>query len=390
MEQQLTAIRSLHFLLPHKESQLLDKLPARLNQLADTVDSFYTLLGPRNWVFHDDLDLIAMADLVAANKNDPESAEQTLIAWYKADDRLPRLVRRLHRHEGLGARMHLLKLALDDFQAGRYYAVVQVLLSVMDGFVNDLSTANRKGLHARDPEGLDAWDSVVGHHLGLTNAHKSFMKSFKARSDEPVYDLYRNGIVHGTLTNYNNLIIATKAWNRVFAVADWVRATEAQQDETNKHSEVTWEEITEHIQSHAEINTALDAFTPASLTAENDEFTVHPAFVACTSFLNAWKSQNYGYMARSITKAQGGAVAPAQVRNEYQAHTLSQFHITAIKQHAAAITMVAAELTIDGDTFAPELRWMREDDDGQSVAPNQQGKWKLMLWGYLYMIRDTP
>ncbi len=82
-------------------------------------------------------------------------------------------------------RIPLLQMALVDYESGRFYSTVLVLLSVMDGFVNDLDTAQRKGLHARSPEDMVAWDSVVGHHLGLSHAHQSFIKGhYKTSVDE--------------------------------------------------------------------------------------------------------------------------------------------------------------------------------------------------------------
>lgn len=46
-------------------------------------------------------------------------------------------------------RIGLLQKALADYEAGRYYSTVLVLLSVTDGFVNDLDTAARQGLYTR-------------------------------------------------------------------------------------------------------------------------------------------------------------------------------------------------------------------------------------------------
>lgn len=171
MEQQLVGMRLLKFLIPKEKRHLLKDLPAQLERITGTVDAFYALLGPRHWVFHDDLSVDDMADLVVDHAGDAEGAEQHFIGWYQDDERLPRMVKRLNGHPALHARMHLLTLALQDHQAQRYYAVVQVLLSVMDGFVNDLEPASRRGLHARKPHEMDAWDSVVGHHLGLSAAH---------------------------------------------------------------------------------------------------------------------------------------------------------------------------------------------------------------------------
>jgi hypothetical protein len=52
------------------------------------------------------------------------------------------------------------------------------------------------------------------------------MKRFSKTSNEEVFELYRNGIVHGVLLNFNNAVVASKAWNRLFAVADWATSRE--------------------------------------------------------------------------------------------------------------------------------------------------------------------
>jgi hypothetical protein len=40
-----------------------------------------------------------------------------------------------------------------------------------------------------------------------------------------VFDVYRHGIVHGTVSRFDNVVVATKAWKMLFAVADWAAAT---------------------------------------------------------------------------------------------------------------------------------------------------------------------
>lgn len=41
-----------------------------------------------------------------------------------------------------------------------------------------------------------------------------------------MYDLYRHGIMHGTIVDFNNIVVATKAWNLFFSVLDWAKAKE--------------------------------------------------------------------------------------------------------------------------------------------------------------------
>jgi hypothetical protein len=124
LDQQLKGFHLLRFMVPKKDRQLLDGIPAQLDHIAVIVDAFYDLLGRRNWVFHNDLSVDDMAALVSDYANDPDSAEAAFIAWYQSDDRLSWLVTRLHGHEALRARMDLLRLAQEDYRTGRYYAGV--------------------------------------------------------------------------------------------------------------------------------------------------------------------------------------------------------------------------------------------------------------------------
>ncbi|MBK9343935.1 MAG: hypothetical protein IPN07_13140 [Dehalococcoidia bacterium] len=99
------------------------------------------------------------------------------------------------------------------------------LIAVMDGFVNDFEPGERQGLHSRQPGEMAAWDSVVGHHMGLTHAMATFTKTIKKRVGDEVFELHRHGIMHGSVVRFDNVVVATKAWNMLFAVADWATET---------------------------------------------------------------------------------------------------------------------------------------------------------------------
>jgi hypothetical protein len=63
----------------------------------------------------------------------------------------------------------------------------------------------------------------------------------RVRQAAILYELYRNGIIHGTLLNYDNDVVATKAWNRLFAVVDWAKARTKEQQPPR--AEPTWWEV---------------------------------------------------------------------------------------------------------------------------------------------------
>jgi hypothetical protein len=168
------------------------------DDLISLVDGFYRLLGPRNWVFSNALNLERMRKVVAMPT--PEEAERELAAYLGEDGTLLQMVSWLNRFPDMRPRLPLLKKAVRDYLEGRYYSSVLVTVSTMDGFVNDaFRSEERRGLHARRPEELHVDDCVATVWDGLPSAQEAFTKSFYARVDTPVYEVYRNGIMHGPL-----------------------------------------------------------------------------------------------------------------------------------------------------------------------------------------------
>lgn len=368
-----------HFVARDQRATVAD-LERQVRRLGEVVDRFYELLGERNWIFHDDLEVSfaeRLADLSASD------AERALIEHYKDPEALRFKVRRLSRFPELRARMHLVERAEADFQAGRYYAAVQVLLSVMDGFVNDLDPGERRGLHAREVDELHAWDSVVGHHLGLAHAHGSFSRSFKKRSDEQVTELYRNGIVHGMLTNYDNDVVAAKAWNRLFAVADWASTRQKQNRPAKQRA--GWREVLRTIARNEETRRALDAWRPSSLAVGVPGFDDDEVVAATGQYLDGWRRRNYGLMARFLSPLVADTSpsrAAGHVRDAFEGRALTDYRLEHVDHPAAAVGLVDAVLQVDGTETACQLRWIRTGADGLGAAPNEEATWRLITWTF--------
>lgn len=231
---------------------------------------------------------------------------------------------------------------------------------------------------------MAAWDSIAGHHMGLSRAHRTFTKGFSKTSDEEVRELYRNGIVHGMLTNFNNPVVATKAWNRLFAVADWALSRERQA--IPPEPEPTWGDLIGQIAENGRVRKALDEWQAQTLTPKDADFENEPIFGIATEVLEAWKAKNYGKMAArlaSLTRDNTPGKSAGRVRDEYALSELEDFRITRLDFQAPVICEVDAELTIDGETKLGRMRWIRERDDGEPAVPGKQdnGKWRFMSWG---------
>lgn len=377
----LRGAKALTLIFARDKRQEFLELERKIKRMAATVDRFYDRLGDRHWIFHN-LDMEKMATLTAANMSSEEMEARFIEEAYE-EDALQLHIRTLTRFREMQPRMDLIRKAQTDYQHGRYYAVVLVLIAVMDGFVNDLDPASRRGLHNREAAEMAAWDNVVGHHKGLAAAHRTFTKSFKARIDEPVYELYRNGIVHGNITNFDNRIVAAKAWNRLFAVADWADARRKQS--VPKKPERTWRELGRDLLENARVKSLLENWQPRVVSADSPNFADHPVHQAAREFLTAWQNKRYGLMIKVLPLEMHqayGKQLPREVRSLYQAYELQTFDITTLDFHAPSVCTVGVSLRVNGIDHDAHMRWMHQTESSSDpVIEPDEGIWRLMLWG---------
>jgi hypothetical protein len=354
-------------------------LEQEVRKLAVLVDDFYALLGPRHWVYHESLNVETMHKIVSLPADD---AEQGLISVYRDPETLGFMITALHRFPAMRARMDLIDRARIDHREGRFYAAILVLLTVMDGFVNDLDAQQRRGLHAREADELNAWDSVVGHHLGLSHAHRTFTRSTLKTSSSPVSELHRNGIVHGTLLNYNNSLVASKAWNRLFAVGDWAASIEKQN--TVPEPKITWRELFKRIRANEITRQALEAWCPGAIDADDARFAGEAISNRAHDYLTAWKAGNYAAMATLITPAlaeDSPGETARMIREESELYELRDFKLRRADYCAPAVCEIEADLTFaDRPPQSARLRWIRETADGVIATTDAEGHWFLYLW----------
>lgn len=375
METQLRGLGVFALIIPKVKRSEVKRLRAEFERIVVTVDRFYALLGPRNWVFTDDLNMPAMEHVV--DTDDPVVAEARLLEHFRAEDRLSFPAGQLHRFEQMRSRMHLIEHARRDYEAARYYSCVLVLITVMDGFVNDFEKDRRKGLHSRSAEEMAAWDSVVGHHLGLSNAHKTFMKSFKKLDESEVTDLFRHGIVHGMLPNFNNELVAAKAWNRLFAVGDWADARI--KELTPPKPEPTWRDLLSRIQDTALTKKRLDHWSSHEYDADgDDEWGV---VATCEDFLGRWSGRQWAPLGQHFIQFGSDPVHVGRLaldaKSMYERRRLSEWKLLRVHHTAAAVAEVCATGTINGESESLTLRWVRVTDSNGTACEWDSGRWVL-------------
>lgn len=349
------------------------ELTASLDEITGVVDRFYEKLGERGWIFHDDLNLSAMSEIAASP--DSETAEQRLIAYYVADDHIQWSLRRLGHHAAMRPRLELAQRALHDYQERRFYSCVLVLLSLVDGFVNDFEPARRKGLHARESEEMSPWDKAAGHHKGLANAHRIYNQRVSKLDTSEQFELRRHGLVHGMLPNFDNPVIATKAWNLLFAVSDWADGEVARL--TPKEDEPTLRETLRRYADFQALKTKSESFRPYQASGSNA--TELREYTAVSDFLMAWERQRWGpvggFFIRFGDQTRDVGKQAREARSIYEHHPLENWSITRVRRETSSLAFVEVDLVVGGVAHEAEIRLVLCDEANGIELDPDAGRW---------------
>jgi hypothetical protein len=382
MSQQIQGLKLLTRVIARDQRQKLLEIEEQMERLTRVVDDFYDRLGSRNWIFHDTLNVDKIEQLIAETA-DAESAEIRLIDLYRDREEAKRWHMLLRSHEGLRKRLHLIERAREHYDADQFDSCVLQLIAIMDGFVNDVEPEARKGLHARNPDDMAAWDSAVGHHMGLTHALATFTKTFKKRVDEEVFDVYRHGIMHGTVVNFDNVVVATKAWNMLFAVADWATATHKAAEPNISAPSIrdTWKSISRH----ALYKKYQQEFVPSTIESSDSGFSSNEIMLLASEFLDAWEHGRWGIVARFkppiLCESKSDGYTAREAKTTFEPYDLKDWSIKSITYDQASSVEIMAQATVNNQVTEMRFRIVFWSVDGNVAIPDrEEGDWSLAVW----------
>ena len=361
--------------------EMTKQLNAELDRIVDVVDKFYQILGDRNWVFFDALNLERINEVVS--KPSPDDAERELISYLQEHETLKWMITRLNRFPDMQPRIPLLRKAEKDYLEGRYYSSVLATVSAMDGFVNDVFKDERRGLHARKADEMYAEDCVAAVWEGLPSVQTAFTKSVHKRIDEPIFDVYRHALMHGMATDFDNEVIASKAWCMLFAIGDWAEARMRPQDEPD--ASMTLKEALSEMaaikRKNAEEQEKLDKWHAHAVNLSNPEGPDLELVSSCIDFFDAWVSENYGKLGSFFpnqTNQTPGALA-GEAREYYSPHPISGYRITEAERPAPATAEIKVEVHSDNEDWMTSLRFVRLNGK-DPAAEWDLGEWKLIRY----------
>lgn len=286
-------------------------------------------------------------------------------------------------HDGLRQRLHQIERAREHYDAGQFDSCVLQLIAVMDGFLNDFQPGARRGLHARVPGDMAAWDSVVGHHMGLTHAMATFTRPITKRVDDEVFDVYRHGIVHGMVVRFDNVVVATKAWNMLFSVADWATATRKAAEP--KPEPPSWRETWASLTRHATYTKYLREFVPSTLKPSDPGFASNEIVLLASEFLDAWSHRQWGIVAKFmppiLRRSESAGQLARRAKETFERYEVKDWTITAMTYHQASTAKVSVQATVAGQAAEMRLRLTFCATDGNVAIPGRDdGAWSLAVW----------
>jgi len=372
-----------------------------IEEITTLPDRFNDHFVAHGWIIYEEMNLqVAKTALEKADLGDIEGAEAHLAEYYNPET-VQHKLRRMKDIEEFRPRMTLAQKALTDYREGRYHACVPVVLALMDGMVNELYlkvNGKKKGLSAEGVN-LEAWNSVSAHSNGLGRLVPLMMKGRNKTTTQQIDIPYRHGIMHGMDLGYDNRIVAAKTWAALFSLRDWaIKAEKGTFEHPSAEKPPNIADLVHQIQKNQEDQQFLQKWKPRDIKPGRDipvsgkpeNYKDGSPEKLLAEFLGYWQDRNFGFMAK-IALASIGSKDPANPRDlnlAYSKRVLKAFEFEAVRDQAAAITVIATKLTYEEYGHEVErsfeFRLINLDSKGEAQVRGQpECSWLILNWDWL-------
>lgn len=378
-----------------------ERLMASMEEITALPDRFNDHFASHGWIIYEEMNLqAAKTALEKADSGDIEGAEAYLVEYYNPET-VQWNLRRMKDIEDFRPRMTLAQKALADYREGRYHACVPVVLALMDGMVNELylkAKGKRHGLSA-DGVNFDAWDSVSAHSKGLGQLIPILMKGRNKTIMQQIDMPYRHGIMHGMDLGYDNKIVAAKTWATLFSLRDWaIKVEKGVTEASSPEKPLNLADLAHQIQKNQEDRHHLQKWKPRDIKPGRDilvsgkpeNYEEGSPEKLLAEFLGYWQDGNYGFMAKK-SLASIGSKSPANPRDlnlAYSKRVLKAFEFEAVRDLAAAITVITTRLSYEEYGHEVErsfeFRLINLDSKGEAQVRGQPDcSWFILNWNWL-------
>jgi hypothetical protein len=375
-----------------KERADILKVPDRFNER-------FANLG---WIAYESMNMEVMQEAIKIYDTEGrDTAEQFLADSYDADC-LEWGIRWFNGSPEFRRRIRLAKLAREDYLAGRYHACIPLLLSMLDGLVNDVS--KHVGFFAESTD-VTAWDCIAAHESGLQSLASLMTKGRNKTNEENISIPYRHGILHGRELAFDNKLVAAKVWAALFAARDWAVALTDGKKTPKPKEENSWSEILAQLAENNRQKKLLKEWKPRNNeeipylphTGEASHLPSGTPERAVAEFIENWIAKRYGLIAKSLLYFTDDSLGKksGRAKEDFGRRVPISYKVLSIEDQAAAISHVEVELTFEGEnepTFKQaSVRAIYQDTENNAlVRTESNGVWNIVQNSFtdiLYAIR---
>lgn len=393
----LESFESLYKVIPLAR-QLFPKMESVFSNFSDFKEQAKVLMIPdqfnerfsfAGWIAYESMNLDSMKQAILLYDRDGiESAENYLVNYYN-EETLKWGIQWFNGNSEFRRRIRLAELAKEDYLACRYHACIPLLLSMLDGLVNDVS--KHVGFFAESSD-MTAWDCIAAHETGLQTLATLMTKGRNKTNENSISIPYRNGILHGRELAFDNQIVAAKCWSALFAARDWAVAISDGKKTSKPKEKASWSELIGKIVENDKQKKLLDAWKPRKGTelAHLPYFGSASALPsgsperAVSEFINNWMLRRYGLLADSLiyfTNTSKGKKA-GLAKEDFGKNVPLSFKVVSVEDQSSAASKVIIELEFlsHGNSVRKEISvWTiyQDENNDPMIRDVEKGSWKI-------------
>lgn len=278
------------------------KKQAEILKVPDQFNERFANLG---WIAYESMNMEVMQKAINVHDAEGKDAAEKLLADSYDEETLNWGILRFNGNRDFRKRIRLTELAREDYLAGRYHGCIPLLLSLLDGLVNDVS--KHVGFFAANVD-LTAWDCIAAHETGLQTLASILTKGRNKTNEDGISIPYRNGILHGRELGFDNKLVAAKCWAALFAARDWAGALDDGKKEPKPKEDVSWRQLFKQISETNLMKKSIEEWKPrlsedipylpfegdiSSLPENTPEYAV-------AAFLDHWRNKRFGPIADAL------------------------------------------------------------------------------------------
>jgi hypothetical protein len=357
-------------------------LAGQARELTGLRGRFNAALGARGWIAYEEMDhnLVRRA-IDLAEAGDLDLAEDLLVESF--DGPMIRLhLSRMRAVKAYAPRDRLLRLAANDYEAGRFHASIPVVFAQLDGLVADVAGGSLFHQTKKILPKLIAWDSMSAVPDGLPSLAGLLTTRRGTTTEGPLDVPYRHGILHGRDLGYDNKKVAAKTWAAFFAHRDWaIKFERGELEPPPVEPPPTLRETLVKLAAVERQRKAIDAWRarPLLRPAGGAAFEAGTPEASTAAWIDAWRSRDFEAMAEHTMRRRGPAAQglAASLAAEFEDRELEAGQVVTIRDKAAAVTEVEVHLRFAGGRVATGTTTVVfASPDGQFlVRGDPAGRW---------------